>query len=321
MPKWFNIAVSNDTPGSVPLKMTQDLTTFLIERPEEYDASIVRFDIPNYASPLFKFQTDFYYMSMSYNGHSVTFPVAKDPIVLVRDYIYAWQSYIYMVNDCLQDLWTALNALIVLPSTVVPFFAYDESSRLTSLIVDKSAYLATLPVPIKISVNDAFLTKIGGFPMGFNGQPSTGTNTPFQFLILDLKLNTSINPDNEDPSYKAITMTQQDQSFDNIIDLNSVVITTNLPIVKEFQGSATALPIMNDFVINDVTIATFRNRIVYNAITPYRQVHMQGSQPFRNISFDIFYSDAEFNLTPVSLGPNQSASIKIMFTEKRNQIY
>jgi hypothetical protein len=234
MPKWFNIAVSNDTQGSVPLKMTQDLTTFLIERPEDYDASIVRFDIPNYASPLFKFQTGFYYMSMSYNGHSVTLPVAKDPIVLVRDYIYAWQSYIYMVNDCLQALWTALNALIVLPSTVVPFFAYNESSRLTSLIVDKSAYLATLPIPIKISVNDSFLTKIGGFPMGFNGQPSTGTNTPLQFLILDLKLNTSVIN-----GVTSITMTQQDQSFDNIIDLTSVVITTNLPIVKEFEGSAT----------------------------------------------------------------------------------
>jgi hypothetical protein len=320
MPKFFSLSASNPSVGNVPLILSQDLTTFLLDRPEDWDVSIIRFDIPNSTTPMFTFKSNFYYLNMTYNTHSVTLPVSLDPLITpANPQFYSWQAYIYLVNECLQNLWTALNALVTLPSTFVPYFVYNEVTQLTSLVVDKATYLSTITNTniITINANDAFLSKISGFPMTFNGQPTTGTNTSFHYLFLDLKTNTSVINGNT-----CLTMTQQDQSFDNITDLTSIVISSNLPVDKEYVGEATAFPILNDFVVNDLTISTFRNRIVYNPPgPPFRQTHMHGSQPFRNVTCQVYLTDPYFNLTPVMLGPNESASIKLMFTPKKEQRY
>ena len=125
-----------------------------------------------------------------------------------------------------------------------------------------------------------------------------------------------INNNNIDVVAGVLTVKQQEISFDNIIDYDGLIITTNLPVVKEYVGSSSSFPVLNDFSFAEMNINSYHNRIIYNAITPYRQVSINSDSSIYNIQCRPFLTQPNGTVTAVELGPNQSANIKIMFVMK-----
>jgi len=90
------------------------------------------------------------------------------------------------------------------------------------------------------------------------------------------------------------------------------VITTNLPIVSEYQGGS--LPILSDYHFSDTNINIFHNRVIYNAIVPYRKTALLSSGSITNIACYVYVRKTDGSLIPLNIGNDQSSVIKLMFT-------
>lgn len=308
MPIYYNLVLNNTTNSSIPLRFDQQLNIPFIQKPSDWDVSIIRFVLPNFENPIFTFIDGNYDISMSYNGHTVTQQIVYIPETTDTTYrgIFEIQHMILMLNSQIASLYTALNGIVTLPTTDMPFFEYNEGTGLISYVANKSYFASDLSLPIVISVSQTTFKFLQGLPV-YSHQ------TYYDLLVRDTG--------NNELTTGYYTMTQQSPSFANYSDFNSVVLTTNLPIQNEFLGSATTLPIIQDYCPADLNITTYHNPIVYNAVVPYRQVSLVSDQSFYSIRFDCFISNTAGNLTPMTLPPNSSANIKLMFTKKAHNQY
>lgn len=311
MPVYYNLVLNNTTNSSIPLRFDQQLNIPFIQKPSEWDVSIIRFVLPNLNTRLFTFVDGDYEMSMYYNGHNIVQPIVYIPHSSDTTFRGVWdiQHMIDMMNATIGTLYTALNAVVTLPTNDMPYFTYDNVTQLISMTANKTYFASNIPLPIIIGINQKMLNFLEGMQFAF----SIPNGTFYEIIVADYN--------NNEITTGYYTMTQQAPTFAIYSDFNSVVLTTNLPIQNEFLGSATTLPIIQDYCPADLNITTYHNPIVYNSVVPYRQVSMISDQAFYSIRFDCFISNTAGLLTPMTLPPNSSANIKLMFTKKAHNQY
>jgi hypothetical protein len=270
-------------------------------------------------------------MSIEYNGVLVSTPVVFYQLRTNADSrtIFEIQDLTIMLNNTINTLFGLINLQITLPTTDQPYFSYNEVTKLFSFTALKSAFSNTLPTPINIYLNNPLFAMLQGFPIYSDAIKG------FKLLITDLKNNSL-------PTNLYYTMTQQASSFERISDFVGLVLTSNMMTKNEYSGlqlmggtnPTTAqssegaqniynigLPILQDYVPQDLNIDTFHNNIVYSAITPYRQVELLGDAPFYSISINVYVQNTLGTLRQIYIPPNGSASIKMMFTKKVSNKY
>jgi len=306
MQKYINLVQSNVSTEPVALKFNQNTITPFVDNASEYQLTVIRFVLPNFHTPLFKFIDDTYKISMTYKTFSVTESVVYTVRSTPDDHsVYEIQHFIDMLNTTLVTAMTNLNVLVTLPSLDAPYFIYDIDSQLISLVATKAYFDENLTYPLRIYLNNTLFKKICGMPV----ITTAITDKDYQILIQDAKNNTYTT------GYYQIT--QQSSSFDNMVDFNSIVMTTSLPIECEFTGQAYGIPILSDYCPTDMTIKNFYNNITYNATYNYRQANLVSNSPIYNFDINCYWSDKAGILTPLKLPVNNSANIKIMLCKKQ----
>jgi hypothetical protein len=304
--KYYNLNASNLTGYSVPLRFNKSLNIAFIKDPHKYNVSVIRFVLPNYETPLFTFVDDNLKISLTYKTFSVTYPViyASRLPAGSPQYVYEIQHLIDMLNTTIDTAFAALNFLSTLPTTDIPYFIYDPVTQLISYIANKTYYDDTVTDPIQIYLNSNLFKMLQGIPI----VKTALTDKTFRIVVQDAHNNTY--------NTNYWQMTQQGNTFENIVDFSNIVITTSMPIQNEYIGTDISFPIMTDFCPSDLNIDTFHNNIVYNAIFPYRQTAMASSEPLYNVAINCYWSDATDKLNEILLPPNGTANIKLMFTPK-----
>jgi len=318
MPLFYTLQVNNNSGTFSRLTFTANLNIPLMGNPAEYDVSVIRFKLPNYSTPLFTFVDGRYVMYLSYNGTTVSAPVIYIPqnsIVGTR-VVFQMQGYIQMLNTTINTLYGLMNAIVTLPTAEQPYFAYNEVTKLITFTANTNDYGETLATPIALYCNEALFQQLG-FPTYWS--PTAN----FRIRVFDTKNNTV--------STNYYVMSQQQPTLDLISDFTGIILTTNLPIKNEFSGIGevntgvstgsignfnVATPILQDFVPQDLTMDTYSNSLVYNAITPYRQAELVSNSPFYSIVITAYSVNVAGTSTQLNLPPYGSANIKLMFTKK-----
>ena len=277
MPLYYNLNQTNTGTVTIPLEFNVNLQVPFIKKPSDYDVSVIRFSIPNYNTPLFIFKDNYYKLTLSWGAYTVSKNVTYiNQTPLPQEYIYEIQAFIQMLNGTIRSLVTTLNTLTgnTLPSTELPYFSYSEVTTLISITANKNFYDSTLTTPIILSIGETLLPMLQGIPI-------ISVSTKLYNIAFNNYNGTNLIPDSNHE-----TMTQQENTFANMVDFAAVVLTTNLPIQSEYIGQQTTLPIIQDYLPADLNINTFHNNIVYNAIFPYRQVRMISDVPFYSITIN-----------------------------------
>lgn len=315
-PLYYTLTQTNtDMVKSVPIILDGNLTCYLMEHASDYDVSVIRFSIPNYSSPMFRFIDNGYWIRLAYGVNQVTQPVVYDPVgysATNRD-IYALDLFIRMLNTTLTSLCTAfVSAYGALPSAVVPYFWYDKEAMLIKLYTD-STYDIDAMSPVSISINNLLIGKLSGFSIGGPVAFTHGgmNDEIWRINIFDFNVNHQTISGTD-----YIVTTEQGIHSDSLIDMEGVIIQSNLPTNNEQLQQAKGLPILQDYALNDENIQLFRNRIVFNAVTPFRQVPMIGDGPLRSVICSVWSVSSDGNITPMLLAPKESAGIKLMFSLK-----
>jgi len=305
MSKYYNLTLRNTSGVSIPMRFDIPLNIPFLQKPSDYDVSVIRFKLPNFTTPIMAYSShpgDLHNMEMRYNGNTVSHHVdminwSSNP---ASTNIWTVSNIILMLNTTIGQLYTALNAIATLPTSDMPYFTYDTTTKLIALTANKNYFASSLTTPIILSIDTALLTWLYGLPTYKNFATEM-----LDFVIFDLKNNTY------DTNY--YRMIQEAPTFDNMATFDRVVLTCNLPIANEYVGESTALPIIQDYVPGDLDISTYFNSIVYNAIVPYRQTRLLSDTPFYSVKFDCYTVDSREIYTIMELPPNGTANIKLMF--------
>ena len=306
---YYNLVLNNIGSNTeiIPMRFQQQIVCPFIIKPDDWNVSIVRFNIPNYFSPLFTFQDTTYYVTLKYSTYSVRLPVvyqSRYPDPNAR-YVFEVQHMIDMINTTLASCLTALNIVHPTGCTEPPYLIYDNVTQLISLIAPKAYYDVNLSIPITISVDYLLFKFLDGLP----ASETTDTDAEFQLLVQDAKNNTY------DTNYWI--MTQQHPSLDIYSDFQSIQFTTNLPIRNEFVGEQDQQAIIQDYMPNDLNINTFHNHISFTAVYPFRFVNLMGAPAITNISFTVYMVKNDGSREVMQIPNNDAASIKLMFVKKR----
>lgn len=161
---YYNTLITNSTSEPIQARYTENFGRDVLTNPEKYKMSIIRFNIPGSVLPIFVFneQANYYSMSLTYEGYIGTGYlqyINTRPGTLISEYNYyyvnEYETMVYMINMALlaafQNLITVLAAAgktIPAGTRYPPQFTYQSENRSTYMTMTKLGYLANDPFKI-----------------------------------------------------------------------------------------------------------------------------------------------------------------------------
>lgn len=175
---YYNVTIEPFQAGSIPqdtvARFLDNRADPIIDIPEEYHLSIIRFSIPAENIPIFiypKLGTDgsytpdnFYYsVTLSTGGNDyrqyVTYVPCNNILpstTITYYYVFSYTRWLDMVNTALSLAFTALKtANPGVAATRAPYLLYDETTHLVNLIVQK-VYVGSIDVYMNTKLYDFF---------------------------------------------------------------------------------------------------------------------------------------------------------------------
>jgi len=360
---YYNITIESENPttsgkiygvNALPTnaQITANNNMPVLENPDQYYGSVIRFSVPCFATPLISFivQTpivnaqdinkgigSFTFAYGSYTGiqsFHIYKPQIEDSILpkypsALQDfstyyyflYSYSWLLDIY--NTALQVGFADLQANNpAIASAKCPFFFYDAQSELIKLYADKAFFDLSLPTPIKLFFNSPTSQYYNG--LVFN-EVSVGSATGADNYFI-IKNQNGLNLQTVS-STEYIVLTQEFISLAYLSPLKNIVITSTMNVVSEvfFVNAPASLQnnqfvnVLTDFVpdLSGGTEAGVGSKVfIYNATSLYRVFQFRDLNPLYTINIGIQWVDQLGNFYPLLLVKGTQATMKIMFIKK-----
>lgn len=343
---YYNATVKNNENFQLPISINDIRSESIIDVPQDWEMSIVRWDITNRSIPIATVemlpgaQEDVFSPSVltftlrfnfiDYQGNVLLRTFSKEAGVAFINQVC---SVIDAMNDCISLLF---SSIVGVPSvTTPPQFAYDTSTESISLYFEEN-YVLVGDVRLFSSLKtNNFLPALPIDFIGF-GQPN-GKDVEYIFTTSDTKIAPNIVGTKRDgfpyltnqipdPMYYVSQESMVMSSWSNI--RNIFITTQNIPIVSEYVPNnlnstnqitfgSSFQNIISDFVLStDANPVRDRIKTEYLPTAEYRMISLKGMEPLRRIQLQVFYSTENGNSLPVLLRPGSFFSAKIMFRKK-----
>lgn len=344
---FYNMTLLNPTSQNIPMSFNENLQSFiLLEKPSNYELSIVRFSLSMFDVPLFTYQPNQQKITMAFGiykyGEFVPF-ISRANVPIGSPYyygIYEVTQYMQMLNQAIQDCCDMLDAqyylatsshLSIVTSTIPnpsynplqpitpsnlefiqtfdkPYFTYDKVNQLISAYANKTFYEDTVTNGYTLSINEILFTKIQGLDIIDTGIAGEEFNILFHNNFNNVVGNIIENK-------------QQSFNMNTFSDFKSVRIMSNLNTQLEYEKAGAGQNVLADYIPLAMSVRTFHDNLIYNSIVPYRQVQVKTDLQFNSLSLDCYRTDSNNNSILLQLPPNASSSIKLMFQLKRTSKY
>jgi len=319
-----------------PINIQKIYSEVILPNSDDYEMSVIRFDLYGINLPIINLQNYFIggiapttILDIKFVYNSVEFirPLVWVPFSTVpNDYLYYDYNHISTIfNNALNLLTADVNAAFPGTINIAPRIEYDPLTTRYAFYAEKSVFQDNLPNPVQVWLNGTLYDLFQNLPSLFFVD-STAVSQSYTRL----KINQVLNPYGADNS-KIISginhwmMIQNTQSLIALNSANSIVLTSDLPIVEEYISSIGSgndntatiqYPIISDFVLDSQNGYEVFNHVVYIPSAEYRMLSLTGSRPIQSIKLKMFWTDANGKLNPLLLAPKRRVNIKIMFRKK-----
>jgi len=331
----------------IPAYLLTNQNQVILENPDEWYCSIVRFSVPCLNVPVIQFLVQTPVLDINKGIYSFTlkwknfvsaqtfvqfepevFPpaVSTPPVGTLKQtftdyyFLYDYTHLIGMLNKTLISATTSLNAVSG-QSFNPPFLHYDSQTSLISLYADQTQYDGTLVDPVYVWFNFAMANFLQAIPYHtYDYGQIQGLDNQIQIYSgqgLNVKTIGAITYD---------VVSQQYLSLAYMSFLKSVIIATDMNIISEagYINEITSIQntsytnILTDFLPDlSVPQAGVSNSIfVYNAPSLYRLFQFKQKQPLQSLSIRVFFTDSLDNVYPLYIDKGQTVNLKFMFIKK-----
>lgn len=310
---YVDIQLSNDSADAI--KIAQYSTTRsnpIVTKANDYYLAVARFEIPNNDIPLFIFKDNTYALTMVNGGVSskVFLQYTTSP-GSIKNSIYSIQSFLDSLNDAIT---TACGNVGI---AEIPRVYLDRNSQLQGIkFSDNANWLGAATTPVwQMWMNWELFYFFQTIQVYFTGAFNPPTGLAYRIIVKD----------NYDGNYIVGTgynMTQDTPLLSLYISvLNIIIATTTLPVNAELiaikQGdSSSSFNTIADFAPGQ--LANYSDNFTPYIYNPafYRLVDLLSNAPLNKLDFQIYYTDADGNVSPLYLLPSQKMTIKFVFVKK-----
>lgn len=312
---YFNAFLNNSTNREQVINFSEVRAQNIINKANDYYMSVVRFDIPNLINPIFNFINNTGSITIReagvdkqeflvYLNYGNTLP----NIVPAQQGIYYFQQLLDMINNAL----ALAHAAPPVSTGNIPRMLLRSDGRF-EMVIDQT-------YSSQIYFNNDLYYLFIGMEAIFNGYDApNGTN--YEILNKDNGNNTGTY---NLPLVGTFNLNVQENNSQYLWpDFKSIVITSSiLPVTNELigvngAGINTEVAAITDFIpVRDTTAGIDRNDFVYRAQYDFRFIDLNGRNPIRKIDFQVFYVTTLGQLVPLTIGPGQTATIKLQFVKK-----
>ena len=355
----INIPFRPNSNGLSPAIFSAEYNDLILKDSSDYYLSVQSFLIPGSSLPIFIAQVNpypnlninqlIYAVTLGYNGvyhttnlqylynnpyFGLPFPPSESQIFGDNTnpyyYVYEYQNMIDYINFALLQSFNAFTGLPL--GSVAPYFIYNKTTRMISLIAQIAYYDTNdpihVPLPITVYGNTPLLRFTDGMIISYLGF-DLPNHMDFQYKIQN-QFNNFYNPPYLAPTIPPLyyQMEQNYPAMELWNDVQSIALQSNLLNITnaEFYPSSTNntnqnsqqivnyQKIISDFLVTADNDA-IRGPIVYTLQSPYRLYNM-GNGPVRKIDIQIYWINNVnvFNLLYVP--ENFSVKIKLVFIKK-----
>lgn len=261
----------------------------------------------------------------------------KDP-----QYWSVWtvDIFIRMVNNALATAFATLAALTTLPTGALqPFFTFNNVTSEIAINAQSSFYDTFTATPIKIYMNQRLWKFFDGIPIKVVGElykPPVANGRDIVFLLFNTFNNIiTYGTGTYNSYYKMIS----DNGFECVASWNVAkgfyFRSNNIPVRNEImptvstvtdQSTGEVTQRVNNNVIANPIISNFDFSFSASAIkpliaqyilsTPYKVMDIVSTEGIKQIDMQVFWYDKYNNSYPLSIRPNDSMSIRLLFQEK-----
>lgn len=337
---YYNISIVNNQLTDQAASFTQQLTNSILSDPADYYMAVARFSIDGVQLPLFIWRDNYYYVSLSFNGTTMTTPLLFPPDNPAFSYgraIYSYNEFLSTINAgyllCMNNLIAATGGgASPIFGVQPPYWLYDIPTGIMSLYAQQSNYDEILPLATRINIwsNWTLFEMFGNMYISFQGQGRIDK------LDIRYKINnyygSNLGPADNIPT-GLIKISQEGSNNSRMWDQQTIVFkTSRLGVRPEFTQGAnqttdlssnssagSGIPfdtIMTDFIptFNSSEQVGWRQQLVH---TPqfYRLIDLLGNQS-NIIDLAIFWRDQQGVERPFFITSGTSATVKLAFLKK-----
>lgn len=337
---YYDGTTVNNEAFAVPATVNDIRGQHIIEIPEDWEMSVVRFDIDTTLVPMSTIpmapgavlgviSPSLLTFTMRYLGVDTQFIVQNDTL----GNIFSFSALLDQMNVTL----TAMFATLAPPpaQTDAPFLSYDPITQLISLFFDGAWRTAGT---IELWSNTATHDKLVGLPTIFAGfgQPN-GKDFQYLFTGGNVRNAPTLSAGRRagfPVSTDAINdpMMFQPQEAITISNWNTTrsikLLTTSLPIISQLEPQFSNITQQSAFssassqTISDFLLSSSDNplsdrlSLEYLPTAEYRMISLMGREAIRRIQIQAIFTTLDGTQQPVLLPPNGIFSCKLLFRRK-----
>jgi len=343
---YYNASIYNNTIYPIPVGIVDTRGTSIIDSPQEWEMSIIRFDATNlhlipigclYMQPGAiegVLSPTFLSFTMTYLGVDYIQYVLFGRYISLFDMgsIKSYQEILDRMNICIVAIFASLP---IGPSvTTPPMLVYNTETQLISFYFEENwSLVSDVLLYGNISTHDLLFSMpiiIGGF------NQINGKDVQFNFKNGYIKSAPSLVAGKRD-NFPYITnsipnnmlyMPQEALSISSWGNIRSLFLTSSsLPIysdlipfsanVSDLSFSNNSINMISDFVFNiETNPMSDRIKVEYLPTAEYRLLSLRGKEPIKRIQIDVFYTLPNGRNIQLLIEPGASFNVKIMFRRK-----
>jgi hypothetical protein len=341
---YYNAALYAPSDGKVVLASIIDQRAeAIVGVPDDFEASIVRFDISAnllppivvpMAAPIVGIgQPSLLLATLRYLGIDYQQPLLFDTTSIeTLGFVYSIDEFVNSLNAAFAAAFVGVPPIAGI--NVPPIFAFSPVTQLISIYLDSGWTGSGAEIWVNSELYQYIVSILARF-FGYNNPSGKDfqllDNSSSAILLpppgaregYPASINASVNP--------MIVMSQTAPSLASMGGVRSIYITTSMPIDAEALPTSSAAgqnqnssvnkqKIMSDFLIStDPATNPVQDRISvsYLPTAEYRMAQMRGSQPLTLIDLKWWYTLQDGTAREMTIPPGGSANAKILFRRRR----
>jgi hypothetical protein len=306
---FFNASVSNTTQVPQRLQFNEFRNQNILDKAEDYYVRVFEAKIPMMSVPFFRMRPNT--MSVTINNQTVFLvPIQLNPINGAVVFIFYIQQFLDSLNLALNEAHLR-NGYLSSP----PKMIYDFDNDILILVVDVQ-YYGDGSNPIPIYFNPALMYKFTGFMNLFNnvGIPGQEYRIMYESFVQNYLSTGQFNI-----NYDAIYMPSQSKFYKDLLEYQSIILTTRALKVNEQYISTTSnanssLSILTEIPISFEELNSSKYLTFAQNYPKYTSMNTYGN--LRAIDLNAYFVGDDFEINDLFILPGQKFNVRLEFIKK-----
>ena len=341
--KYFNVVMVNRTDSDIPATFHERRVQPILDEMSDYEIGIIRWKISGLSFPLFIWEEDKYFVSLS-AGNEIYVQEVTNPHT--NHAINYYEEFVDMVNAAFDRAWDELIEDDAHPEykdiTSSPEILYDSGTKLFYIVTQikeasqTSIYYPTARddhEPIEIYFSTALWKLFRGFP---SDEYNVHDNADYRIHVLEAINNRRDQdyfyrptvPDGDLPKSGYVVTPTSFPCLNAWHSINRIIMTTTLPVETEDIGfkdspyNASGLP-MNQAILTDFEVIKSEQNalddIIFYSNNEKRYLNFASTGQLKEMDLSIYWETNDQKPIPLMLKPGEEANVKIQFCRRWNQ--